>query len=615
MARKSRKQNIFEIKSNLQDATCSEKIEEIKPKKTYIYTRISSVEDRKNTTSIENQVNICKQYVEDFNRKSDEKNKLEIVNEFMDNGFTGSNMNRPSFVEMLNLIRKGSVDVLIVKDLSRIGRDYVGVGEFINNLVYEYGVELIAVTDNFFSRNIEDRNELIMLAFKNIMNDFFREDTRRKTIKSIKQDLEEGIYRGCNIYGYNRCKETKKFIINKDQAIVVKKIFKMRLAGNSYKKIANDLNNLKIETCYGNSMWTISTIANILDNEMYTGSLTIGKTSNLVEQYTIENNHEPIISKEIFYMVNVDYKGTVNTYGFKLIENKYYIIPKEAEIVKEIFNYRLNDFSTKKIAEILNKKNISLRKLHWTFNKINIILKNEVYTKKFYNENKKLFEPIISKDVFEQVRNMVQNIKRPYGFHISNNELIPIQEELSIVRKIYEARAQGLSQRDIYTFIKKNENTEVKPITLDIIISILSSDTYKKYERENNIVIVPAELYKKSSDLEFAKYVPYGYVKADNKIIINDEESKIVKLIFKLKVQGLSVSKILIYLKENKIKPPINKRNWKYYDVSKIIKNKAYIGEFKENYYLRHCIVSNVNIIDSDIYYKANKLGGEICTE
>ncbi len=614
MARKSRKQNIFQLESNEQNSVDIIDIEMVKPKRVFIYTRISSVEDKKNTTSIENQVNICKQYVEDFNNKSEEKARFEIVDVFMDNGFTGANMNRPSFIQMVDLIKKGNIDVLIVKDLSRIGRDYIGVGEFINNLVYEYGVELIAVTDNFFSSKIEDRNELIMLAFKNIMNDFFREDTRRKTIRSIKQELEQGIYRGSNIYGYDRCKKTKKFVVNVDEAIVVKKIFEMRLAGDTLQKIADELNDLKVETCYGNSMWIVSTIANILDNEMYTGSLIIGKTSKLVEQYTIDNNHEPIISKELFEKINIDYKGTFETYGYRLVGKKYYIRPKEAEIVKEIFNYRLDGFSTKEIAEMLNSKDVLLKNVKWTFNKINIILKNEIYMKKLYDENNKLVDPIISKKIFGGVRSMVENIKRPYGFHIENNELLPIEEELVVVKKVYEARSKGLSYTEIYNLIKENENPDVKPITTDIIISILASSTYEKYERENNIEIMPKELYKKTNDLSFSQYIPYGYVKVDNEIIIDEEESKIVKLIFDLRVKKLSINKILTYLIENNIKAPTNKECWKAYDINKIIENKAYIGEFKENYYLRNCIFPKKHIVDHEIYYTVNKkLGGGKC--
>ncbi len=613
MARKSRRQNIFQLESNVQSSVDEIVIDVVKQKKTVIYTRISSVEDRKNTTSIENQVNICKQYVENFNSTAKEKDKFEIVDVFMDNGFTGANMNRPSFIQMVDLIRSGEIDVLIVKDLSRVGRDYIGVGEFINSLVYEYGVELIAVTDNFFSSKIQDRNELIMLAFKNIMNDFFREDTKRKTIKSIKQQLEQGIYRGSNIYGYDRCKKTKKFIINQDEAVVVKKIFEMRLAGHSYQKIADELNDLKVETCYGNSIWIISTIANILDNEMYTGSLTIGKTSNLVEQFTIDNNHEPIISKEVFDKVNIDYKGAFETYGYKLVKNRNYIRPNEAEIVKDIFNYRLAGLSTKEIAEKLNNQNILLKNIKWTFNKINTILKNEIYTKKLYNENNKLVEPIISKALFDEVRYLVENTKRPYGFHVKNNEFIPIYEELVVVNKIYEARAKGLSYSDIYTLIKENESPNVKPITVDIIISILSSNTYEKYDNENGCEVVPKELYQKSNDLSFSQYIPFGYVKIDNEITIDDDESKIVQLIFELKAKGLSVNKILNYLKDNNIKSPSNRDCWKHYDVSKIIKNKVYIGEFKENYYLKNCIISEINIVDKEIYCQANKLGGKIC--
>lgn len=609
MARTTRKQNIFEKLEKIEKLHKDIEVNKPKRKKTLIYSRLSSVEDKKDMTSIENQVDICNQYINEFNNNEKNKEKFEILNTFMDNGYTGANMNRPEFIKMYDLIRKGEIDTLIVKDLSRIGRNYIDVGQFINDLVYEYNVEIIAVTDNFFSRNIEDRNELLMFAFKNIINDFFREDIRRKIIKGITEQLKQGIYRASYIYGYKKCDGTKRLIINKEEATVVKKIFDMRIESYSCKQIADILNKLKIKPSRNNSSWNDNNIYNLLDNYVYTGNLKIGENTNLVETYIIENSHEPIISKEIFEKANSTSKYKIGHYGFSLINGTYNIKNDELEIITKIFNYGINGYSGLEIADILNSKKILYKNERWTEYKIKFILKNKIYIKKRLDTSGNIVNPLIEKSLFLEVKKMIG--RRPYGFYLGiEKQFIPIKEELVIVSKIYEERAKGESIKKICNLVKSENIVSVKQLSENSINRILNNRIYETYQKENELEIISDKILEKVERLKFYRYIPYGYIKINNKLIECKTESEVVKLIFELRSKGKMINEIIEHLEERKTTPPKNKKNWNYYSVRKIIQDKSYIGVFKSNYYLKDCILPK-GIIQINMFNKANKVGGK----
>ncbi len=604
MARKTRINNVFEKLEKIEKLHNEIDINKPKSKKTLIYSRLSSVEDKKDTVSIENQVDICKQYINDFNKSTENQEKIEILDIFMDNGYTGANMNRPDFIKMYDLIKKGEIDTLIVKDLSRIGRNYIDVGQFINDLVYEYNVEIIAVTDNFFSRNIENRNELLMFAFKNIMNDFFREDIRRKVIKAKKRQLEQGIHIGEVVYGYRRCKITKKFIVNEEEAKVVKKIFDMRIKEYNCYEIAKSLNDLGIKL-NNNNIWQYSTVYNILDNIEYTGDLILGKTTDLVETYTIKNAHEPIISKEIFERVN--FKSTLKEYGYTVSDGKYIIRPNEASIVKKIFEYAEKGYNLIEISELLNNDNILYKNNKWRADNVSIVLRNNIYLKEHYNENKKKQKPLISVDLYNKVR--LLNQKRPYGFYYkTKNELVPIKNELEIVKKIYEERAKGLSLKKICELLDVYINNHTKKITVSVVSKIINNGIYEKYQKENNFIIIPESTLQKVNRLKYNKYIPYGYKKIKDELIEDKKESEIVKLIFKLRIGGLEYTKIAKYLENNKIELPAYYENWNLHNIKRIIQNKAYIGVFKNSRYLKNFILPK-GFIDIELFNKANEVG------
>ena len=215
--------------------------------------------------------------------------------------------------------------MVITKDMSRLGRDYIGTGELVEKFFPEHNVRYIAVTDNIDTYLDSTNNDIA--PFKAIMNDFYAKDISKKIKSSLKAKMKEGKYVGGRTpFGYTKDPDNKnKLVINEEQAIIVKRIFDMSLNGLSYYKIADILTKETIKTpasyynfewCgnYNPSLnkWNSKTIYDILTNRIYTGDLVQNKRNkvnykvkkvvrnNPKDYIIVENTHEAIIEKNIF---------------------------------------------------------------------------------------------------------------------------------------------------------------------------------------------------------------------------------------------------------------------------------------------------------------------------
>ena len=215
--------------------------------------------------------------------------------------------------------------MVITKDMSRLGRDYIGTGELVEKFFPEHNVRYIAVTDNIDTYLDSTNNDIA--PFKAIMNDFYAKDISKKIKSSLKAKMKEGKYVGGRApFGYTKDPDNKnQLVINEEQAIIVKRIFDMSLNGLSYYKIADILTKEKIKTpaSYYNfewcgnynpnlNKWNSKTIYDILTNRIYTGDLVQNKRNkvnykvkkvvrnNPKDYIIVENTHEAIIEKNIF---------------------------------------------------------------------------------------------------------------------------------------------------------------------------------------------------------------------------------------------------------------------------------------------------------------------------
>ena len=287
-----------------------------------LYIRLSREDDDKVeiSESITNQKSLLIQYVKE--------NNLRLADIYIDDGYSGTSFDRPAFKRLIDDILKGKINMVITKDMSRLGRDYTGTGELIEKFFPSHGVRYIAVTDNIDTYLDSSNNDIA--PFKAIMNDMYAKDISKKIKSSLKAKQKEGKWVGGRTpFGYMKDpNDRNKLIIFEEQAVVVRRIFDMCLEGLSFYKIALRLTNEKVKTpaeyCsfewknnyhlnYG--LWNTKTIRDILTNRMYIGDLVQNKRNkvnykvkkiikNNPENYiVVENTHEAIIEKEIFYQV------------------------------------------------------------------------------------------------------------------------------------------------------------------------------------------------------------------------------------------------------------------------------------------------------------------------
>ncbi|MGN8786458.1 recombinase family protein, partial [Blautia sp. HCP3S3_D9] len=249
------------------------------------------------------------------------------VIERCDDGISGRYFDtRPQFTEMIELAKKGKINCIIVKDCSRFGRDYVELGDYLEQLFPFLGVRFIAINDHYDSDKTEGGLDI---AFKNLVYDIYSRDLSKKVRASRKQMAAQGKYiAGQTLYGYRKKKKNKHQLeIDPEAAAVVREIFDMRIAGVGLTEIARNLNDrgIKCPSVYKtekgeasnhtenaeNMCWTASGVLQLLSNEIYTGAVvalksTFDKVTGKLkvkpkeEWSKVEGMHEAIVSKEVF---------------------------------------------------------------------------------------------------------------------------------------------------------------------------------------------------------------------------------------------------------------------------------------------------------------------------
>ena len=292
------------------------------------YIRLSYTDDRSSESdSVSNQRKLIENFVQ---RNPD----IEIVSEKIDDGYSGIIFDRPAFKEMMQDVTNGNINCVIVKDLSRLGREYIETGRYLRRVFPAYGVRFIAITDNIDTAH-ESSGDDLTVSVKNIMNEAYCRDISIKTRTSLDVKRRNGDFVGAfTVYGYMKSEDNKNQLVPDPYASrVVRDIFRMRLEGASALRIATELNRLGIlsplaykknhglpyakkgyadkEDC----KWSATTIIRILQDETYTGTLVQGKQGTphykikQMEQrpesewIRIPDSHEALIAKQDFDLV------------------------------------------------------------------------------------------------------------------------------------------------------------------------------------------------------------------------------------------------------------------------------------------------------------------------
>ena len=288
-----------------------------------IYGRLS-IEDEEKEESMETQIALVQDYI---NRSSE----LSHVDTYFDNGFTGTNFKRPAFTRLMNDVRQKKIKCIVVKDLSRFGRNYLEAGYYIETVFPFLGVRLIAVTDNFDSTRKEDM-ESLALPIRNMVNAMYAKDISKKIWTSLQRKKEAGYAVGNDApYGYIRNPVTKRNEIDPEAAFYVQLIFQWELMGVPIFEIARRMTLLQVPTprewhrkmVEGKEVltckkWGVTTIRHILENQTYVGDTINNKSTQKLfagqdkrdlpkEQWCIaKNTHPAIIARDDFERVQKD---------------------------------------------------------------------------------------------------------------------------------------------------------------------------------------------------------------------------------------------------------------------------------------------------------------------
>lgn len=304
-----------------------------------IYIRLSREDEEKESyeesESVQNQRTLLMQYLT--------QNKLNFVAEYVDDGVSGTSFDRPSFNRMIADIEAGKINMVVTKDLSRLGRDYIMSGYYTEKYFPEHSIRFIAILDNIDTAFDSSNNDIA--PFKSILNEMYAKDISKKINSVLQSKRDLGQYLGTAPYGYKKDPENKYHLIIDDEAAeVVRLIYKKYLEGFGTMQIADYLTNAKIpipsdytkrkrgvrSLTYG--YWQQSTVRFILSNEVYTGTIVQGKRKkvsfkskkfiDLPEEdwIKVEDMHEAIISKEDFARAK---KIIEATKGSRVVQNDY----------------------------------------------------------------------------------------------------------------------------------------------------------------------------------------------------------------------------------------------------------------------------------------------------
>ena len=291
--------------------------------KTAAYIRLS-IEDsgKPGSDTIEGQKNLILAYIE---RQTD----LRLVEIYCDNGYTGTDFDRPDFERMMEDVRRGKINCIVVKDLSRFGRNYHETSNYLLRIFPFLGVRFVAVNDNFDTETAVETEYGLVMPLKNIINDTYSRDISRKISTAIETKERRGEFIGVFApYGYRKSDDDRhKLVPNPETAPIIQEIFVLRLQGMGYTGIARLLNGRGVPSpgaylfqCglskrrqYRDAIWAAWNIKEILQDEVYLGHLIQGKRTNVaykqtrkernapeVEWRVFRNAHEPLIDEDTF---------------------------------------------------------------------------------------------------------------------------------------------------------------------------------------------------------------------------------------------------------------------------------------------------------------------------
>ena len=452
-------------------------------KETYracIYTRLSRDDgDKPESDSIANQRALIRDYLK-------QHKEITIVSDHSDDGYSGVNFERPGFAEMMDEIREGKVDCVVVKDLSRFGRNYIEAGNYIEKVFPFMGVRFIAINDSYDSSDKSQLDSLV-IPFKNLINDAYCKDISVKIRSQLEIKRKKGEHIGAFVvYGYVKDPEDhNRIIVDTYAAEVVRAIFRWKMAGMSQNRIADKLNSqgvlcpmeyklsmgVKVQTnfrVHKQAKWSAVSVTRILTNELYTGVLLQGKSSTpnykvkkrfdkeQSEWIRIENAHEAIITAGEFETVQelLGKDTRISPDEETLYPLAGYVVCGDCgqNMVRKTIPRRGKKYvyyvcSTNKAKKGCSSHSISENKL---MDAVLHVIKEQIST------------VMRIEGLLEMAQSLPENQRNIFNY---DAQIVKLQEEIERNKgfrmKLYESLEEGMIDKDEYFIFKKNYSDKI----------------------------------------------------------------------------------------------------------------------------------------------------------
>ena len=458
-----------------------------------MYLRLSKEDGEKTeSNSISNQREMIHSYAK--------RNQFIICKEYVDDGYSGATFDRPSFKEMMKDAYDKKFDTIIVKDLSRFGRDYIEAGKYIQRIFPENGIRFISVNDNYDSKVADMNDTHLILPIKNFINDSYCRDISNKVKSSQKIKREKGDFISAFApYGYKKSEENKnKLVIDEQAAPNIKNIFDMKLLGYSSKAIADELNHLGVLTprkykesqgfkCNGfqnikGGNWTAKAVNRIIENEVYIGNTLQGKSITLSyknkkqiekekeEWIRVEDTHEPIIGKEIFTIANTMLKRDLNNSRGKdkidIFTGMLFCKECGSSLIRRTVKYKERE----EIFYICSKYNKEKSCSRHSIKEETLIKAVSKTIKSYIEFNEKLYSKVQLIDIDKNLKdNQLPILKREKAMteellsslYLDLKEDVISKEEYQLFRKNYMEKLTKLDESIQYR-LRKQEDTKNK---------------------------------------------------------------------------------------------------------------------------------------------------------
>ncbi|HGD4810638.1 TPA: recombinase family protein [Streptococcus agalactiae] len=478
-----------------------------------IYTRLSSErkeEWREKSSSIETQVLCCKEYAL--------KENIKVVNIYTDYEYSGTNFERPQFQEMMQHIRERRINCIIIRDLSRLGREYLEMGRLIDKVFPFLGVRFISVNDKVDTVKDLDSKKSFEVTLKNIVNDMYAKDISVKIKTSKHNRARNGYFIGSvPPYGYKvvKLKEGQKLEVDENVRFIVEEMFQLTLEGKSQYEVAKHFNTkgyatgmvyYKTGRIYrqdGDPQWNKGTISKMLTNRAYTGTLVQGvKQQNLAkgmkQQYVdksqhiiYENAHEPIISKEDFEKVLQRRADRLKNNAFGAEMHNF-----ERDYENRYKGLIFNNATGKELYRRTRIYGINHDRLHYSF-------QNDTCTGKIDNEVRVfIMERDLDKAMSEKVAEfitkatsktkLIERVSKRFSESIGklNKDIsklkIKTEKEEFLIQKAYEEYSLGKIDREVYSLKREIVLSHIATINNEVIAI---EKVVKDLERDNKTSI------------------------------------------------------------------------------------------------------------------------------